>query len=100
MTEKHSPEEKKVIISEALDQFPDRCTIDRDRLCMRVSTSLAKAEYQLSRYNAASAEEVLEQTKVDADSVKERCAGITIDLGRTSCGLGGVQHPRFNKEIS
>lgn len=71
-----------------LDQIPERCVVDRGRLCGRVTTALARAEHAYKW--GESEEEIFDQIVAPAvQAIGERClAGIDFDKDRrTICGL-------------
>lgn len=73
-------------IDKVLSFFPADCVKDRGRLCMRISTAVARAEHNL-KFGTPLAE-IDERVEEAVVAVEERCQdGITIDEDRrTTCG--------------
>jgi hypothetical protein len=81
-------------VQEILSYFPADCIKDKDRLCQRITTVVARTEHNLKF--GTPLQEIHDKASDAAVAVGERCfEGITIDDDRrTECGYGkGFDQP-------
>lgn len=97
-----SPEERERLHELVLDTIEDiqgECVTDRNRLCLHISSCVARLDYAYEHMRIDEKEAVVKATEY-AETADDYCEyGAQIDKdGRTTCNFGQTKHPRSPKK--